>query len=167
MSISSGSSGVSRVGASSLSSDASALAHSTGSSGAGSMCLEKSSSRAWECRGLRHGIAEFDVTTCAQLTPTCAPRLVFVADVRECASCAFGRRRRSGPLAPFGWTCDRSWDKRNTTPQRVACLDRCPLGHGVKPIGSGTRTTDSQVASQLTLHSASRKPFLRNLKRNM
>ena len=49
MPISCGSSGTSGMGASSSSSDASAMAHSTRSSGAGSssMCLEKSSSRAW------------------------------------------------------------------------------------------------------------------------
>ena len=27
--------------------------------------------------------------------------------------------------SPFRWTCDRAWDKGNTTPQRVACLDSC------------------------------------------
>ena len=27
------------------------------------------------------------------------------------------------PRSPFQWTCDKSWDKRNTTRQRVACLD--------------------------------------------
>ena len=32
-------------------------------------------------------------------------------------------------------------------------------GHGAKPIGSGTRTTDSRVASQLTVQSASCVPF--------
>ena len=61
MSISFGSGGASGMGASSSSSDACAMAQSTGSSGAGSssMCLEKSSSRAWS-----------------------GPRLVLVAQVR-------------------------------------------------------------------------------------
>ena len=31
----------------------------------------------------------------------------------------------SSPRSPFRWTCDKSWDKRNTTPQRVPCLDCC------------------------------------------
>ena len=26
---------------------------------------------------------------------------------------------------PSRWTCDKSWDTRNTTPQRVPCLDSC------------------------------------------
>ena len=31
----------------------------------------------------------------------------------------------SSPRSPFQWTCDKSWDKRNTTPLRVPCLDSC------------------------------------------
>ena len=42
-----------------------------------------------ECRGLRHGIAEFDATACAQSTPTGAPRLV---------SAAKGPRLRATPI---------------------------------------------------------------------
>ena len=65
------------MGASSSSSDASAMAQSTGSSGAGSgsMCLEKSSSRRMECRGLCDGLAEFGVAACAQAMPSSCPSL--------------------------------------------------------------------------------------------
>ena len=45
-----------------------------------------------EWRGFRHGIAEVDVTACAQATPPSRPRLVFAAEIRDCASCPFGRR---------------------------------------------------------------------------
>ena len=44
-----------------------------------------------ECRG-RHNIAKIVVAVGTQATPTSRPRLVFVAKVRDCASCPFGRR---------------------------------------------------------------------------
>ena len=97
MSTSSGSSASACGGVpSSSSSDSSAIAH-TG----------KPLSRLWrdvlgeefiagmECRGLRHGIAEIVVRVGTQPTPTRRPRLVFVAEVRDCASCPFGRRLSS------------------------------------------------------------------------
>ena len=42
-----------------------------------------------QCRGFRHSLAELAVTVCAQATPTSRPHLVFVAEVRDCASCPF------------------------------------------------------------------------------
>ena len=94
MSISSGSGGASGVGASSSSSVASAMAHSTGSSGAGSgsMCLEKSSSWAWSAAALFNDLVEFGVAACAQAMPSSCPRLILVAEVRDCARCPIGRR---------------------------------------------------------------------------
>ena len=31
----------------------------------------------------------------------------------------------SSPRSPFRWTSNKSWDTRNTTRQRVPCLDSC------------------------------------------
>ena len=45
-----------------------------------------------ECRGLCDGLAELGVAACAQAMPSSCPRLVLVAEVRDCASCPFGRR---------------------------------------------------------------------------
>ena len=45
-----------------------------------------------ECRGLCDGLAELGVAACAQAMPFSCPRLVLVAEVRDCASCPFGRR---------------------------------------------------------------------------
>ena len=42
-----------------------------------------------ECRGLRHGLAEFVVAVGAQATQTSYPRLAFVVEVRDCASLPF------------------------------------------------------------------------------
>ena len=42
-----------------------------------------------ECRGLRHGIAELGVAACAQAS---CPRLVVLAQVRDCARCPVGQR---------------------------------------------------------------------------
>ena len=45
-----------------------------------------------ECRGLCDGLAELGIAACAQAMPSSCPRLVLVAEVRDCASCPFGRR---------------------------------------------------------------------------
>ena len=45
--------------------------------------------------GLSNSLAEFVVAVCTQATPTSRPRLVFVAEARDCASCPFGRRLSS------------------------------------------------------------------------
>ena len=45
-----------------------------------------------ECRGLCDGLAQLGVAACAQAMPSSCPRLVLVAEVRDCASCPFGRR---------------------------------------------------------------------------
>ena len=88
----SGDAGMSGMGASSSSSDASAMANSTRSSGAGSgvMCFANNAQTACS-----NGLAEFGVGVGAQATPTSRPRLVFVADVRDYASCPVGRRLSS------------------------------------------------------------------------
>ena len=44
----------------------------------------------------------------------------------------------SSPRSPFRWTCDKSWDKRNTTPQRVPCLNSY---HEKARLGRAARTT--------------------------
>ena len=48
-----------------------------------------------ESRGHRHGIAEIVAAVGAKATPTSRPRLVFVAQVRDCASRLFCRRLAS------------------------------------------------------------------------
>ena len=45
--------------------------------------------------GLCNSLAVFVDAVGAQATPTSRPRLVFVAEVRHCASCPFGRRLSS------------------------------------------------------------------------
>ena len=45
-----------------------------------------------ERRGLRHGIVEIAVAVGAQATPTSRPRLVLLAEVRDCARCPLGQR---------------------------------------------------------------------------
>ena len=42
--------------------------------------------------GLFDGFFEVGIAVGAQATPTSRPHLVFVAEVRDCASCPFGRR---------------------------------------------------------------------------
>ena len=86
MSISSGSSGASGMG---VSSDASAMAHSRG---LWLDVLGEEFSAGVECRGLCDGIAELGVAAFAQAMPSSCPRLVLVAQVRDCASCPLGRR---------------------------------------------------------------------------
>ena len=45
-----------------------------------------------ECRGFRHSTTEIAVAVGVQATPTSRPHLVFVAELRDCASCPIGRR---------------------------------------------------------------------------
>ena len=45
-----------------------------------------------ECRGLCDGFFEVGIAVDAQATPPSCPSLVLVAEVRDCASCSFGRR---------------------------------------------------------------------------
>ena len=90
MSMISGSGGASGMGALSSSSDASAMAHLK--SGLRLDVLGEELIVGMERRGLRHGIAELGVAACAQAMPSSYPRLVLLAQVRDCASCPFGRR---------------------------------------------------------------------------
>ena len=64
------------------------------SASSGVMCLAKSSSRAWRGAASVTASREIVVAVGTQPTPTDRPRLVFVAEVRDCASCPFGRCRR-------------------------------------------------------------------------
>ena len=48
---------------------------------------------AWrKCRGLCDGFFEVGIAVGTQRTPPSCPSLVLVAEVRDCASCPFGRR---------------------------------------------------------------------------
>ena len=72
---------------------ASATAHSTRSSGAGSgsICLANKSPVECSPLAFSHSLAEFVVGVGAPATPTSRPHLAHVAEVRECASRPFGR----------------------------------------------------------------------------
>ena len=76
------------------SSDSSVMAHTGGHSSAGSavLCLAMSSSRAWSAAA---SVTSRRCCGHARATPTSRPRLVFVAEVRDCASC----RRHAWMLA--------------------------------------------------------------------
>ena len=45
-----------------------------------------------ECRGLCDGFFEVGIAVGTQWTPPSCPNLVLAAEVRDCASCPFGRR---------------------------------------------------------------------------
>ena len=110
--------------------EASAMDHSTGSSGAGScsMCLEKRSSRAWS--------AATSVTASrkspAPATAISRPRQVFVAEVRDCASCPFGRRLAS-PFFVHDHAVERAVEdeagKRGARLRLDAALEAVEDGH--------------------------------------
>ena len=83
--------------ASSSSSDASVMVHSKGSSKSGlwlDLFREKVANGV-QLVGLCNRLTEIVVAACAQLTPSRAPDLVFVAEVRDCAMCPLGRRLSS------------------------------------------------------------------------
>ena len=45
-----------------------------------------------ELGGVSDGSFELVVAVCSQATPSCRPRQVLLAEVRDCARCPFGRR---------------------------------------------------------------------------
>ena len=94
MSISSGSGGASGMGASSSPYVASAMAQSTGVLGSGLRFDVPGKELAFgvELGGVSDGSFELVVAVCSQATPSCRPRQVLLAEVRDCARCPFGRR---------------------------------------------------------------------------
>ena len=58
--------------------------------------------------------------------------------------------------SPFGWTCGRAWDKGNTTPQRVTCLDsRHKAGLGRAAPTTARRRSDRALERRTSESSAS------------
>ena len=129
MSISSGSG----ASASSLSSDASAMAITRALRGrAPARCAWRRAHRGVECRGFRHSIAEIAVTLGTQATPTSRPHLVCVAQVHDCASRPFGRRR-APPCLVHGQAFERAVEdgvSRSVARLRLdAALEAAEDGH--------------------------------------
>ena len=121
MSVISGSGGASGMGALSSSSEASAFAHSVGSSGAGSgsMCFAKRSSR--ECT-TASVTAKLAVAVGAQATPTSRPRMVFDAEDWRHHALFVARLARTTCFVVGGSTARRE-GKRPVWPRWRGC---CP-----------------------------------------